>query len=742
MGLFYNRYGNFEKTKIADYVCKFDSVDRFVQKIIDSFDCPFAIVNVNSFEVEVTNSKDFFPGMKCRDLFKCMDGKCGGEKCPLKKVVSFKKAVIDRDNNSGSGSYEVHAHPIINPKGDVESAIVYVIDVSQSEALIESEERFKALSDVLFDGVGITCGGKILEMNEGFLRATGYEMKDLAGKDVDFLVVPKDRAKVMRHIKEAYNEPYEHRMMRKDGTVIDVEVSGKSAHYKGKNCRITAIRDITAKKRAEIALREKEELRVVEVEERFYNILQNSQDLVYRYDFRTDKFDYVSESVFTILGYPLEEFVKMKMNDYNKRIHSEDVEAVKKIEDAIEGESVSVIEYRFKKKGSNYIWLKAQRVFFRNEKGELLYSIEDIKDITKLRLGEEEKARLKERLIQIRSSALEKQKRISLTDKEKLVFWGICRYPTLKDEDLATKLNLKRSTLTSIKNRLKGDWFNIKYIPNFYKLGCQFFSIFDASFKSGKMKSLDLIREAPGVVFGNCQDDKLFTGFTSDKYVDFRGLMEQVCEDDALIGNLNESSFFYNLNNFFFYDVSALINSVFGLKKKESPAVYQFKNGALDELNINEKRVLHAAVKDSEMSSSDIAKKIWISKPTVIKIKKKLLKENYVYPYAVPDFRKLGFSYFARFSLEFDSDLSEINGKEPHDARTIIRVEGKRKITKIILFTSEEEYEEKVALIREIYRKKGVGFKLNSKIFPIQKRWFKNSKIESFVNDRLFGAEL
>ena len=189
------------------------------------------------------------------------------------------------------------------------------------------------------------------------------------------------------------------------------------------------------------------------------------------------------------------------------------------------------------------------------------------------------------------------------------------------------------------------------------------------------------------------------------------------------------------------YDVSKLLNSLFVLGRNEKSAVHKFENGEI-ELNVNEKRVLHAMIKDAEMSSADIAKKIWTSKPTVIKVKKKLLEEGYVYPYVVPDFKKLGFSYIARLSFLSDSDLSKVSIKEPNDPRVILRVIGKRELVKIILFESMEEYEDGVDLIKESYRKKGIDFRLNSEIFPMQKRRSGNSKMDGFVSDKLFGDEI
>ena len=46
-------------------------------------------------------------------------------------------------------------------------------------------------------------------------------------------------------------------------------------------------------------------------------------------------------------------------------------------------------------------------------------------------------------------------KKPELTKKEKLVIYGLVRYPQLTDKELSEKLNLKHSTLTSIRHRLK-----------------------------------------------------------------------------------------------------------------------------------------------------------------------------------------------------------------------------------------------------------------------------------------------
>jgi len=733
--------------KINEYVRKFGSVSRFVQKIIDSLDCSFAIVDVGTYEIEVTNESDFFPGMKCCDLFRCGNIECEGRRCPIAKVVEGKKSLVVK-NNGGDDLLEIHIHPIFDSQGSVVSVIIYGFDVTQSQALGESERRFRSLFESSPRGMlmyQLMPGNKLvlINTNSAVDDILKIDSKKLIGKTVE-----------QAFPALANNEiPDEFRKVAVGGKVwcnaeTFYEYGGITGFYElvafqtSPGVMVVSFTDITDKKRTENRLKEREAEYVKEVEDRFYNILQNSQDLVYRYDFKKDEFTYVSESVFTILGYSLGEFMKMKMSDYKKKIHPDDLNGLDSVGNGSEIESISNVEYRFKKKSGDYVWLRVQRVFFRDKEGDLIYSIEDIRDVTAEKLIEEENAKLEERLTVMRNKFLEVKERVSLTEKEQLVLWGFCRYPLLNDEELARNMKLKRSTLTAIKNRLKGkNWFKLNYIPNFHKMGCQFFSIFDLNVKNGRAENLDFLKKTSQVILSNYQDDKLLGVFVSDRYVDFKKFLDDFGGVDKFRNDFHKNSFFYDLDSIKLYDASGLVNSMFGLKRSEVATVCEFDNGAV-ELNTNEKRVLHAMVKYPEMSSSDIAKKIWTSKPTVIKIRKKLLDQGYVYPYVLPDFRKMGFSCVARLSFNFDSGLPIEVDKERVDPRIVLLVKGKKKMVKIMLFSNEDEYIEEIDLIKDFYRKKGFDFSLNSDVFLLQKRRSCNTNMESYVNDVLFGDEI
>ncbi|HUJ42536.1 MAG TPA: PAS domain S-box protein [Opitutaceae bacterium] len=127
------------------------------------------------------------------------------------------------------------------------------------ENLRRSEERFRNLTAAAFEGIVISDRGGIVDVNDQFARMYHCIREDLIGCEVVSLVAPESRALVAERIKSGFEEPYEHRAIRKDGSVFDVEVSAKIVDWGGRRVRVTAVRDITDRKRAEAALRESEQ---------------------------------------------------------------------------------------------------------------------------------------------------------------------------------------------------------------------------------------------------------------------------------------------------------------------------------------------------------------------------------------------------------------------------------------------------------------------------------------------------
>lgn len=122
----------------------------------------------------------------------------------------------------------------------------------------EAEDRFRQLSEAAFDGVAIHAEGVILDCNAAYSAMMGYGQAEIIGLPVVKTVAPEFHDEVRRRIKESYAEPFEAMAVKKDGSRFPVEAFGKNIVYRGKPARISVIRDLTRRKKAEEALRKNE----------------------------------------------------------------------------------------------------------------------------------------------------------------------------------------------------------------------------------------------------------------------------------------------------------------------------------------------------------------------------------------------------------------------------------------------------------------------------------------------------
>jgi two-component system sensor histidine kinase/response regulator len=133
-------------------------------------------------------------------------------------------------------------------------------ELEESEvALRESEERFRALADATLEGIAMTEAGWVLEANRAFTKLFGYDADSkLAGMDVLDFVAPESRGIVLEHRSSGNTRSYEAVGQRKDGSTFEMEAHSQKSFYRGREVRITAVRDISERKEAERALRKSE----------------------------------------------------------------------------------------------------------------------------------------------------------------------------------------------------------------------------------------------------------------------------------------------------------------------------------------------------------------------------------------------------------------------------------------------------------------------------------------------------
>jgi PAS domain S-box-containing protein len=127
------------------------------------------------------------------------------------------------------------------------------------EVLRDSEERYRLLSDLTMEGIVIHKNGMAIDLNSSMADMLGYRREELFAKDFLGFVHEDDRALVRANLAKDYASPYVVRMLRANGEYFYAEIEARNFQQKGDTWRVSAIRDITERKRAEEALRESEE---------------------------------------------------------------------------------------------------------------------------------------------------------------------------------------------------------------------------------------------------------------------------------------------------------------------------------------------------------------------------------------------------------------------------------------------------------------------------------------------------
>ncbi|HEX3593933.1 MAG TPA: PAS domain S-box protein [Polyangiaceae bacterium] len=118
-------------------------------------------------------------------------------------------------------------------------------------ALEASEARLRSLADATFEGIAITQRGDILDVNDQIVDMLQRKREELVGQSVLSVVAPESLSLVRDKLAERGDEVYEHLAIRADGTRFPVEVRGRHAQIQGVPVRVTAIRDITQRKKDE-----------------------------------------------------------------------------------------------------------------------------------------------------------------------------------------------------------------------------------------------------------------------------------------------------------------------------------------------------------------------------------------------------------------------------------------------------------------------------------------------------------
>jgi diguanylate cyclase (GGDEF)-like protein/PAS domain S-box-containing protein len=116
--------------------------------------------------------------------------------------------------------------------------------------------RLRQLADASFEGIVIHCEGVVSDANETFARMVGCEVKELIGRPTVDFVAKKDWQRLAASMGTGGpGGRIEFELRSLDGRRLPVEVLSRAIDYKGRAGYVSAIRDLSERRRSEEIIR-------------------------------------------------------------------------------------------------------------------------------------------------------------------------------------------------------------------------------------------------------------------------------------------------------------------------------------------------------------------------------------------------------------------------------------------------------------------------------------------------------
>lgn len=279
-------------------------------------------------------------------------------------------------------------------------------DITQAKradrALRESEQRFRAIFESAHDGIFLKdLDHRYTHVNPGMERIFGIPAAELIGHTSDEFAQMHGgvdiRAVDDRVLAGEVVEAEDKRTVngqKRTFHVVKAPMKDSTGQVIGL-CGIT--RDVTARKKAEEALRESEH--------RYRLLAENVTDVIWTMDLDM-RFTYISPSVTAMEGYTVEEAMARSLDDYMPPESLEQVQktyaeemAKENMPDADTTRS-PVLELQQRRKDGSLMWVEINVTFLRDENGRVIGFLGVTRDITRRREAEEERKRLLHQLQQ------------------------------------------------------------------------------------------------------------------------------------------------------------------------------------------------------------------------------------------------------------------------------------------------------------------------------------------------------
>jgi len=263
------------------------------------------------------------------------------------------------------------------------------------EALRQSENRYRTVIENAGEGIIVVQDGMLRFVNSRHTFVTGRSQEESTSRPFIEFVHPDDRQRVAEvHAARLRGEQvpsvYEFRIIDKDGRTRWLENNGILIEWNGKPASLNFLRNVTERKNAEEALREREEM--------IRALVETSRDWIWSIDVN-GVHTYCNPAVEQILGYSPDELVGKRSLDL---IHDDDRRMVEANLPAwiAEKRGWSNLLVRWRHKDGTYRYLDSNAVPILSSENKLVGFRGVDRDITDRKKAQDE-LREKSRLQQI-----------------------------------------------------------------------------------------------------------------------------------------------------------------------------------------------------------------------------------------------------------------------------------------------------------------------------------------------------
>ncbi len=268
--------------------------------------------------------------------------------------------------------------------------------ITQPSLLSQAEARYRALVENVPYGIYISQYERIVYVNPEFVRLLGARhAQDLIGRLIWDHIHPSCHEGVRQRRQQVLEKGEaapisEEVFIRKDGSLLDVEVNGSPCLHRGSPAILVMVRDLSEFKHAQAALRESEA--------KFRTLVEQMPAITYVTALDNAKTVYVSPQIREILGYEPADWLE-DPHSFPRAIHPDDRDRVlADMRRSQEQGTPFEAEYRLLRSDGEAIWVRDKATTVVDAQGHAQYVQGLALDITKHKQAEEVLQNYSERL--------------------------------------------------------------------------------------------------------------------------------------------------------------------------------------------------------------------------------------------------------------------------------------------------------------------------------------------------------